>query len=56
MGHFCPNGAEWFTFLYLVQNKFIKGNEGGILKFQYNTHWAKIYAVSINTGKIIKKN
>ncbi len=17
-GHFCPNGAEWFTFLYLV--------------------------------------
>ncbi len=23
-----------FTFLCLVQNKFIKGNEGGILKFQ----------------------
>ncbi len=33
-GDICPKGAECFTFLYQVQNKFIKGNEGGILKFQ----------------------
>ncbi len=31
---FVQKGPERNYFLYLVQNRFIKGNEGGILKFQ----------------------
>ncbi len=53
-GHFCPKGPERNFFLYLWQNRFIKGNGNSKITIKIHT-CAKMYAVANTTGKIIKK-